>query len=273
MEKLIINPDENKKKLPVLFKKVFENKQINHFLKYADFEKTLVGRWTLRLGNAANKGYIRVKYLVYKVVLKIHKNLFIVVFRVAVLVFVVFIYNQKEIQFSVDLQSPAFTFHTEPRLEGGFPLAQMVSFKTTQPDNTEVHRVKVATLTEIDVNAYIKRFAKVATVEMEKFGIPASLKMALAILESRAGTNPKALSINNHFGEQMDGQFYQSAWKNWRAHSEFLKKNYSFLFSNGMNFRKWAEAIQHSDYTDDEKYAEKILKVIEDYQLYLLDEV
>ena len=272
MERLIIDSDKKDRKLPVLFKKVLENKQINHFLKYADFDNTLIGKWTIRFGNAALRGYVRVKYIVYKVILKVHKNLFVIIFRLAVITLVVFVYNQKEIQFSVDFESPGFTFHTEPRLEGGFPIAQMVSFKSPMIEAPEASN-QVQDLTELDVNAYIKRFSKVASVEMEKFGIPASLKMGMAILESRAGSNPKAMSINNHFGALMDGEYYQSAWKNWRAHSEFLKKNFSFLFTNGMNYRRWAEAIQNSDYTDDKQYAEKILKIIEDYQLYLLDEI
>jgi len=272
MSKLIINHSEEERKLPVLFKKAFSKKQLGYFLRYSDFDKTLVGKWTSRISTAAFKGYVRVKYYLYRVVLKIHSKLFVVIFRVAVLVLVFFIYNQKEIQFSIDLNAPGISFHTQPRLESAFPNVKMVSYKTTTP--IVVHDIKkVEDLNEIDVQSYIKRFSKVASVEMEKFGIPASFKMALAILESRAGTDPKATSINNHFGDNLDGEFYQSAWKNWRAHSEFLKRHFSFLFNNGMNYKKWSEAIQNSDYTTDDQYGQKILDIIENYQLYLLDEV
>jgi len=48
--------------------------------------------------------------------------------------------------------------------------------------------------------AYIERFAKVAQVEMDKFGIPASIKLAQGLLESNAGKSRLAAEHFNHFG-------------------------------------------------------------------------
>jgi len=47
---------------------------------------------------------------------------------------------------------------------------------------------------------YIQRFAKVAKSEMDKYGIPASIKLAQGLLESQAGASRLATKNNNHFG-------------------------------------------------------------------------
>ena len=48
--------------------------------------------------------------------------------------------------------------------------------------------------------AYVKRFAKVAQEEMQKFNIPASITLAQGLIETNAGQSPLATKNNNHFG-------------------------------------------------------------------------
>jgi len=55
------------------------------------------------------------------------------------------------------------------------------------------------TQTEIRYN-YIDRFKDIAIQEMERVGIPASIKLAQGILESNAGQSYLATKGNNHFG-------------------------------------------------------------------------
>mgnify|MGYP001033198162 CR=1 FL=1 len=48
--------------------------------------------------------------------------------------------------------------------------------------------------------SYISTFKAIAKVEMQKFGIPASITLAQGILESGSGKGRLAIEANNHFG-------------------------------------------------------------------------
>ncbi len=47
---------------------------------------------------------------------------------------------------------------------------------------------------------YIRKYHKIAIEEMERAGIPASIKLAQGLLESNAGRSYLAKRGNNHFG-------------------------------------------------------------------------
>lgn len=140
--------------------------------------------------------------------------------------------------------------------------------------------------------AYIDRFKMVAKVEMEKFGIPASIKMAQAILESNVGKSQLSLNHNNHFGLKCFSKVcskghcsnmsddhhkdffrnYQSSWESWRDHSKFLNnERYLHLQNFGNDYKKWAEGLQKAGYATDKNYSSKLIKLIEKYRLYELD--
>src|SRR3546814_645980 len=48
--------------------------------------------------------------------------------------------------------------------------------------------------------AYIEQYKGIAIAEMEQYGIPASIKLAQALLESGNGNSTLAREANNHFG-------------------------------------------------------------------------
>ena len=184
-----------------------------------------------------------------------------------------FILSEKQINFSVNTRSPllAVKNFTSAEMQTGARFQ-----KVSLTGNEQPARHSAASIEDLDpeqVEAYIKRFTRVATVEMEKFGIPASLKMAQGIVDSWAGKHPVSSATNNHFGQPLAGKLYKSAWENWRAHSLYLKEHHLSLFENGRNYRKWAKALGESGYTEDREYYDKLMIVIENYQLYLLDEV
>jgi len=60
--------------------------------------------------------------------------------------------------------------------------------------------VSAGALSQNEVKAFIKRYVPVAKKEMELYGIPVSIKMAQALIESRAGTSRLARNNNNFFG-------------------------------------------------------------------------
>src|SRR5690606_12400064 len=98
-----------------------------------------------------------------------------------------------------------------------------------------------------EVLEYIEMYKQIAVEEMQKCGIPASIKMAQAILESNAGTSDLAIEANNHFGIKCGGiwdgptyykkdddrdsrgrlikscfRVFQDGEDSFRAHSQFL---------------------------------------------------
>ncbi len=136
--------------------------------------------------------------------------------------------------------------------------------------------------------AYIKRFFKVAKVEMDKFGIPASIKLAQGLLESNAGKSRLAAEHLNHFGlkcfsktcdkghcsnhsDDSHKDFfrnYKSAWESWRDHSQFLTgARYAHLKSHGKDYKKWAKGLKKAGYATDKKYDKKLIGIIELYGL------
>jgi flagellum-specific peptidoglycan hydrolase FlgJ len=149
-------------------------------------------------------------------------------------------------------------------------------------------------LRDVNVRSYINSFSQVAITEMDKFGIPASVTMAQAIIESRSGTSVLAVKNNNHFGIKCFSKTcpkghcnnhtddhhkdffrnYKSANESWRAHSDFLMKySYRRLLKYGKNYKAWATGLREIGYATDPSYDRKLISVIEKYQLYKLDDL
>jgi LysM repeat protein len=127
---------------------------------------------------------------------------------------------------------------------------------------------------------------------MNKYNIPASITMAQGILESNSGNGPLALKSNNHFGikchkgwngkkvyhdDDAKGECfrkYKNPEKSYRDHSIFLetRDRYNFLFNySKKNYVKWAKGLKKAGYATDPKYAEKLISIIERYELWKLD--
>ena len=140
---------------------------------------------------------------------------------------------------------------------------------------------------------YINMFAKVAIQEMIQYHIPASITMAQACLESSDGNSPLAIEGNNHFGIKCKSSWtgptirrdddlhdecfrkYRNAIESFRDHSEFLtgSMRYQFLFDyNIKDYKKWAYGLKKAGYATNPQYPERLLKIIEDFQLYKLDD-
>jgi flagellum-specific peptidoglycan hydrolase FlgJ len=148
---------------------------------------------------------------------------------------------------------------------------------------------------------YIQQHKQFAIAEMELHGIPASIKLAQALVESDAGRSILATRANNHFGikckswwtgdqyyyadDDFDAhgrlapscfRFYDSAQQSFTDHSQFLKYSgrYTRLFSLGTDdYRRWAQGLQDFGYATSRNYSNTLIGVIEKYHLYELDEV
>lgn len=146
-----------------------------------------------------------------------------------------------------------------------------------------------------DVKQYIATFSASSIAEMDKFGIPASITMAQAIIESRSGTSVLAVRHNNHFGIKCFSKtcpkghcsnhtddhhkdffrIYSAKDGSWRAHSEFLvhQARYKGLLKYGKNYKIWALKLKEFGYATDPTYDKKLIGIIERYELYKLDDL
>lgn len=139
-----------------------------------------------------------------------------------------------------------------------------------------------------DVGAYIEKFKDLAIAEQMKTNIPAAIKLGQGILETSAGTSELAMGANNHFGIKCKSSWtgdtyyytddakdecfrkYTSAEASFKDHSKFLQSNnrYQVLFDiYPSNYKDWAYQLKNCGYATHPKYAERLIKVIEDYDL------
>jgi hypothetical protein len=139
---------------------------------------------------------------------------------------------------------------------------------------------------------YLAKYKTIAVAHAEKYGIPASIKMAQGMFESNNGNSRLAREGNNHFGikcktnwtggtiyhdDDAPGECfrtYASAEDSWIDHSEFLDKQprYAALFDlDPTDYKAWAQGLKDAGYATNPRYPEMLVKIIEDNQLYLLD--
>ena len=137
-------------------------------------------------------------------------------------------------------------------------------------------------------NDYIKQYAGIAIEQQKHYGIPASITLAQGLLESGAGNSDIARQSNNHFGikchndwkgetatffdDGMNSCFrkYKKAEDSFEDHSQFIVqgKRYAFLFKlNVTDYKGWANGLKKAGYATDRIYAEKLIRIIETYDL------
>lgn len=147
---------------------------------------------------------------------------------------------------------------------------------------------------------FIKTVGALASADMKKSGVLASLTVAQAILESAWGKSELATGGNALFGikatKSWKGKVYCKdtkecydgvnlvdvknaafrAYDSWEEsvedHSAFLKANKRYKEVIGeTDYKKACEAIKAAGYATDPDYVEKLVKLIEDYELTEFD--
>ena len=141
-------------------------------------------------------------------------------------------------------------------------------------------------------NSYINKYKAMAVEQMEKYRIPASITLAQALLESRAGTSRLAVEGKNHFGIKCGGSWtgpymlvnddapnehfrvYKSVRDSYIDHSKFLtvNKRYAGLFKLHLyDYKGWAQGLKAAGYATNPRYAQILIQLIEDYNLEKVD--
>ncbi len=148
------------------------------------------------------------------------------------------------------------------------------------------------TVSQITRKQYIEKYQVLAIQEMQRSGIPASIKMAQACLESGNGNSTLSQKSNNHFGIKCKSTWtgktvrhdddeknecfrkYNSVEESFIDHTNFLMSNprYYFLFQlKSDDYVGWAHGLKKAGYATAPDYGHRLIKIIEENQLYRLD--
>ncbi|WP_340077846.1 glucosaminidase domain-containing protein [Leptobacterium sp. I13] len=140
----------------------------------------------------------------------------------------------------------------------------------------------------VSTQDYIDTFDEIAKQNMRNHGIPASITLAQGILESGSGKGQLTMKTNNHFGikchtgwegdrayhdDDEKGECfrkYNHPMHSFNDHSLFLttRSRYDFLFDLRKNdYKAWAKGLRKAGYATDKKYPEKLISIIERYDL------
>lgn len=169
---------------------------------------------------------------------------------------------------------------------------QPVVEKNTKAEEPSVVEVPVNISYSQRVANYINEYAQISKEEMLQYGIPASITLAQGILESGAGAGELTKKANNHFGikchtgwegdrayhdDDEKGECFRK-YKNpkysYRDHSLFLtqRSRYKDLFTlRKDDYKGWAKGLRKAGYATDPKYPEKLIGIIERYNLQSYD--
>jgi flagellum-specific peptidoglycan hydrolase FlgJ len=143
---------------------------------------------------------------------------------------------------------------------------------------------------------YITQYKDLAQQEQRLTGIPASIKLAMALLESGSGQSHLAVRGNNHFGikwwnasndgtdfiEKFDdakdnhgrriaSRFikFNSVEDSYRKHSEVLQRpRYQALFTYHISdYHSWAYGLETCGYATSKGYGSQLIALIDRYNL------
>ena len=149
---------------------------------------------------------------------------------------------------------------------------------------------------------FVEQYKNIAVMEMQRTGMPASIKLAQACVESNYGTSTLARKANNFFGVKCgrdwigdtyyikdddydeNGKIVESCFRRYDApnasfvaHSEFLRDpnkayRYGFLFRlDPLDYKKWAQGLYQAGYATNPNYSNLLINTIEDLQLFKFD--
>jgi len=151
-----------------------------------------------------------------------------------------------------------------------------------------------AQYTEADIYNYIESYKEIAIEKMAEYKIPASITLAQGIFESACGTSRLATKGNNHFGIKCHKEWqgdtikhdddalqecfrkYKEVKESYNDHSLFLtsRPRYANLFKlDIMDYKAWAHGLKAAGYATNPQYADRLISLIERFDLAKQDTV
>lgn len=136
--------------------------------------------------------------------------------------------------------------------------------------------------------AFVRRFENVAISERKKFGIPSSVLLGCAFVNSTAGKEDWVNRTNNYFAlacstdweggtAQLNGRClrrYDTAWASFRDFSIFLTSQEwygSVKKSAGKDWQKWSKELSKRGVSTVPDFGRQLEDAIQSYRLYDLD--
>lgn len=170
--------------------------------------------------------------------------------------------------------------------------AQPTAQLTSQATLITANDVKPYAPKDVDAETFIKKFSAIAQAQQKIYHVPASISLAQALVEGKAGTSFLAVNAKNHFGmkcfsnkckkghcvnrkDDSHKDFFlkfEKDWQSFSAHAKLLSKGrYAKLKRYGKDYRAWSYGLKQCGYATDKKYAETLIGVIEKYDLHKFD--
>ncbi len=117
--------------------------------------------------------------------------------------------------------------------------------------------------------SYITKHKAITTELSEQYGIPSSVILAIAMVESSSGEGKTAKKLNNHFGivgqNQQAKNGFKSRYKEYDSEQESFmdfcrtisKKQFYARLKDNTDTKQWVKAISKSGYSEQPKVWEK----------------
>lgn len=158
---------------------------------------------------------------------------------------------------------------------------------------TEEEQARIDNHVRITRQEYIHKWCSLAIEIRELYGIPAGITLGQAILESGYGNSQLSILTNNHFNikckrdwtgdrriwsdDNPDDCFrvYDCIEDSYNDYGEYISSRpwYEPVFAYELtDYKGWAKGLKDAGYATDPEYAQKLIRVIEDTHIYLLDE-
>lgn len=142
-----------------------------------------------------------------------------------------------------------------------------------------------ASAQKVSVQKYIDTHKERAIQIMEKYDIPASIILGVAIHESAFGNSRLAQYLNNHFGikGKNDSKEIKSAYKGYESvedsYLDFVRilqdrKQFNHLFYkyDKNDYQNWALGIARGGYASSKTWSAQVIGIIKKYELDKLDQ-
>ncbi len=124
--------------------------------------------------------------------------------------------------------------------------------------------------------AYVANHMFMATILSQTYGIPASVILAVASIESSGGNGPAARVLNNHFGMEGSNEIvnkngHKSRYKQYAndlaSYIDFCKlmtrKRFYHKLKNNPDPHAWVVAMRNAHYSEaPEEWEQKVMSVI-----------
>ena len=144
---------------------------------------------------------------------------------------------------------------------------------------TDSPAMEWSSIDETAKRTYLERFAKVALSEQKRYGIPASVILALSLQQSCAGKRDLALQVNNQFAlpcstdwngtcrefQGLPYRKYDTAWASFRDFSLWARAHLAQV--EGKNYKAWGHALEEKGFEG----ASELPEIIATYRLFELD--